>query len=304
MDWRAIEGFDDFFLMILGNIEFILLYIGLTSFKMEAAIDTKAPKTWGMLYKYLPHVMVKETLSFLEPANGRGNYLNLGFWEKIDFKTDTNSMLTWSIMGDKMNVVVECLKYCSALDFACKLELMCCFGRLDMLNMIETDPGSVIVTDGLISACKNGHIECVKYLMERFPDVKSEGAYTSAKACDRDDILDLLVGHPVHGVFYKTLIFLYKCVENDLEQMKRVAGEIKDADSEIPLNVLNEYLIVAARRGYLDIVKYLIELGADNIMNATIVTSNYRDRHEIVETYQYLRQLGVEKLGYTFPKHL
>jgi hypothetical protein len=279
---------------------------------MDAAIDPGAPKTWGMLYEYLPHVMVKETLSFLEPAGwyeqpfGPTDYVKTGFWEKINFKVYNKVAAHHAITSDNMDMLLKCQEYCDKLVFSEFITLMCKYDRHHMFNTIEGVPDDSVVTRGLLNASMRGYIECVRYITARFPHIKCWNSFTIAYANKHMGVVDLLIEHPVHAMFYKKAMVIKLCYINQLDKVKKLYREIKDAGGKLPHRELNSCFIYVAHKGYLDIVKYLIELGADNITNAIIMITNSVDRFELLEneTYQYLRQVGIEKLGDKFPKHL
>jgi hypothetical protein len=241
---------------------------------MEAVIDTKAPKTWGMLYEYLPHVMVKETLSFLEPVSwdeqafGPIRHIQTGFWEKMDFKTDGHLIMEEAIYSNNMDMLLRCIKPDIRWDTGRTVRLMCGLGRPHMLDIIKDSITDKYIKGGLVNACNTGSIESVRYITSHFPHINNGTAFNRAVYWNSSDIINLLLVHPVHSIFYKKMAIQCACKRGHTGRVKRLVAEIKDAGGKISVGELNTWLSLAASHEYISIVKYTIELGATDIARA------------------------------------
>lgn len=112
--------------------------------------------------------------------------------------------------------------------FVLPLTIACRYGHVEMVKLLLDNGADVKLknNEALIAACRYGHIEIVKLLIDKKADPKTENAFFSACRNGHFDIVKLLLKHGA------------------------------------PLNARNGYaLTTASWNGHLEIVKFLLDQG-------------------------------------------
>lgn len=172
--------------------------------------------------------------------------------------------------------------------------LSCVIGDINMCRYLYENGIEVKDHKFLTHAALNGHQEIVRYLVEKGVDMNSSYALAYSGHAGHIEIVKYLVEQGANIRDKEDInlpVFIYANITSVMS--KKMKGVPRDA------------LIEAAREGHLEVVKYLIEKGADYRNTNILKESVYYDNVEVVK---YILQLYTEKrieiTNYVIPKNV
>jgi hypothetical protein len=219
--------------------------------------------TLKLLTEYLPEVLGKVALSFLEP--NEEEYAKIGFCEKAInlcmITQDFNTVFTGSCAGGNIELAEIMVKngataWKSGLLYACRE------GQLEMVKWVLSNGDYFVYVEqgtkfdlnkALVEACYSGNVILVKYLQNRGADNWMSGFHMACEKGHTELVKHLSSDNNDHGLYG------FNFIDND-----------------------EHGLYLACFHGHFDIVKLLvingkIRKGGANIALATAITKGHFD---------------------------
>jgi ankyrin repeat protein len=137
--------------------------------------------------------------------------------------------------------------------------------------------------NGLVSACKNGHIDIVKLIINKCHVTDSDIGNAVIKACKYKNwnIVEFLMDHKP---YYFADIFEHICGSGNIDLFNRVRSKI------LKLHNAKSYLYIACKNGHPEIVKLLIQyVTQKNIMKGYAYA--YENNH--IQICDYFSSIGI-----------
>lgn len=190
--------------------------------------------------------------------------------------SDWSSAFSSACRGKQYNIAKMLMEH--IIDFRRIFARACGTGNLDFIKIVISCDANVIseCSSGITMACRNGHIETVKYLIELGGNPKPT-AFRVACLCKQYDVVMILIEYMTKNkIEYCDIGLVSSCMSGDMTLINLMIE--KGATS------FNKGLTEGCRRGYDKVIRCMIEHGATQCSHCNFTIEQHINdlKHEMV----------------------